>query len=104
VLYNFIDGNDAAFPTSGLVRDANGNLYGATPYGGNSGCDVCGTVFKITAAGVESILYTFSGAADGGNPVGGVIRDGKGNLYGTTATGGNSSCSSGCGVVFKLSP
>jgi uncharacterized repeat protein (TIGR03803 family) len=102
VLYNFQGGTDAAFPTSGLVRDANGNLYGATPYGGNS--DGGGAVFEITPAGDERLLYVFPGGTNGAFTVGGVIRDGKSNLYGATFGGGSSSCSSGCGVVFRLTP
>jgi uncharacterized repeat protein (TIGR03803 family) len=69
-------------------------------------------VFKIDPAGIQSALYTFTGAADGALPWAGVIRDTKGNLYGTASAGGDglgSSCtflgnSIGCGVVFKLSP
>jgi uncharacterized repeat protein (TIGR03803 family) len=57
-------------------------------------------------AQTESLLYSFTGGADGGNPNGGLISDSAGNLYGTTFSGGNlSACGgAGCGVVFKLSP
>lgn len=51
-------------------------------------------------AGYETVLYSFSGGADGGFPEAGVIRDSAGNLYGTTTSGGNG----GTGVVFKLTP
>ena len=58
-----------------------------------------GVVFKLNAAGVETVLHTFTGGADGGSPYGGVILDSKGNLYGTTSAGG----ASGHGVVYRLS-
>jgi uncharacterized repeat protein (TIGR03803 family) len=107
VLYNFMGGTDAAHPTSGLIRDASGNLYGATPYGGGTGCggEGCGTVFAISSAGEETMLYSLPGGSDGANAVGGVIRDSKGDLYGTTFYGGSANCpGGGCGIVFKLTP
>jgi uncharacterized repeat protein (TIGR03803 family) len=67
-------------------------------------------VFKLspTASGpwTESVLYSFSGGADGATPAAGVIVDSAGNLYGTTEYGGgNADCGSfGCGVVFKMAP
>jgi len=64
-------------------------------------------VYKLDSAGQETVLYTFHGGADGGNPTAGVIRDTKGNLYGSTGYGGSqgSSCSiSGCGVIYEISP
>ena len=81
-----------------------------TGNGGNlSGCSGlgCGTVFKLDQSGKETVLYSFSGAADGAVPLASVIRDSAGNLYGTTYNGGDltdSPCASlgGCGVVFKL--
>jgi uncharacterized repeat protein (TIGR03803 family) len=54
-------------------------------------------VFKVSTAGNETVLYSFTGGADGGNPYGGVVRDSAGNLYGVTGSGGN-----GVGVVFKV--
>jgi len=117
VLHSFTGGTDGANPVyGGLTLDSGGNLYGTTNGGGDLSCGLsngtgCGVVFKIDPAGVQSVLYTFTGAADGGLPKAGVIRDTKGNLYGTTSEGGDlgSSCtflgqSIGCGVVFKLSP
>jgi len=105
VLYNFVGGSDAAHPTTGVVRDVNGNLYGATPYGGN-GCGGagCGAVYEISSTGEETLLYSLPGGADGASPVGGVIRDSQGNLYGTTFGGGSANCSGGCGIIFKLTP
>ena len=96
---------DGGWPEAGVVRDGAGNLYGTTFYGGSgTGCDViyngCGVVFKIDPSGVETVLHAFSGAGDGWNPTGNLIRDATGNLYGTTPFGG----AHGLGVVFKVDP
>ena len=107
VLYSFTGDTDGANPIAGLIRDAAGNFYGTTLLRGTPGCTYsygCGTVFELSPAGSLRVLHSFSGGADGGNPQGGVILDASGNLYGTTAGGGASTCSGGCGVVFKLSP
>jgi uncharacterized repeat protein (TIGR03803 family) len=105
VLYTFTGGADGAYP-SGVILDAQGNLYGTTEVGG-TGCNShgCGVVFKLSKTGKETVLYTFTGGADGAQPQAGVVLDTQGNLYGTTYTGGDASCNSpaGCGVVFKLS-
>jgi uncharacterized repeat protein (TIGR03803 family) len=61
-----------------------------------------GTVFQVTPAGVHTVLYNFTGGADGGEPYKGVTLDAQGNLYGTAVTGGGGSCEGGCGVVFML--
>ena len=92
---------DGFQPKAPLIRDAQGNLYGVTEGGGKFGY---GVVFQVTAAGVESLLYTFTGGADGRYPDGGLVRDGAGNLYGTTSDGGNFGCGPSCGVVFEVSP
>lgn len=106
VLYDFsINANDSYFPIGDLVADKAGNLYGAA-YGG--GTYNSGTVFELIkpstkdGAWTETILYSFTGGADGANPDGGVIFDRRGNLYGTTYNGGGESFPSG--VVFELSP
>ena len=100
VLHSFGGGTDGVGPLAGLVRDDEGSLYGTTQYGGAYGQ---GTVFKLDNARRETVLYAFTGGADGGQPfLGYLLRDAKGNLYGTTVRGGASSCSSLCGVVFKL--
>jgi len=88
---------DGEFPTGALVRDDAGNLYGTASGGGAFGA---GTVFKIDASGNYSVLYTFTGAADGAAPHAGLVQDAAGNLYGTTVGGG----AYGNGVVFKLDP
>jgi uncharacterized repeat protein (TIGR03803 family) len=99
VLYSFTGGADGSSPYAGVVRDTAGNLYGTTYYGGASSCPSlgCGVVFKLDTTGHETVLYSFTGGADGGNPYAGVI-DSAGTLYGTTVSGGTS----GFGVVFKL--
>jgi uncharacterized repeat protein (TIGR03803 family) len=108
-IYDFTGtGGDGSGPKAGLVRDLNGNLYGTTQLGGNLTClsgTGCGTVFEVDGTGKETILYKFTGTGgDGANPVAAVLRDAKGNLYGTTPSGGNVSCEflSGCGTVFRV--
>jgi uncharacterized repeat protein (TIGR03803 family) len=97
-LHVFTGGADGAGPVATVTADSLGNLYGTTQSGGVDGA---GVVFKLDPTGRESVLYTFTGGADGGAPQAPVILDAQGNLYGTTNAGG-SSCS--CGVVFKLDP
>jgi uncharacterized repeat protein (TIGR03803 family) len=102
VLHAFTGGADGAYPTGALVQDSAGNLYGTAYRGGNLACGVtygCGTVYKLDAAGALTVLYTFTGGTDGSLPDGGVIRDAAGNLYGTTSSGGGSANG---GTVFKL--
>ncbi|MGA8535540.1 MAG: choice-of-anchor tandem repeat GloVer-containing protein [Candidatus Tumulicola sp.] len=97
---NFGSGKgDGQGPMGGLVSDAAGNLYGTTPFGGKY---ESGTVFEISKTGTETVLYSFTGAADGARPYSGVVRDAAGNLYGVTNLGANSTCTSGCGTVFEL--
>jgi uncharacterized repeat protein (TIGR03803 family) len=95
VLYSFTGGSDGGYPLAGVIRDSKGNLYGTTNGGGAS---YAGVVFKVDTSGNETVLYSFTGGSDGGYPLAGVIRDSKGNLYGTTNGGG----ASGAGVVFKV--
>jgi uncharacterized repeat protein (TIGR03803 family) len=101
LLHSFT-GEDGRDPNAGLIRDAAGNLYGTTTLGGNLGCGGgygCGTVFKLDASGIETVLHSFSGGQDGEEPThAGLIHDAAGNLYGTTAYGGTSDN----GTVFKL--
>jgi uncharacterized repeat protein (TIGR03803 family) len=97
VLHSFAGATDGANPLGPLVRDGAGNLYGTTEFGGFS--IGYGTVFKIDANGHETVLYSFTGGADGANPVAGLALDPAGNLYGTTEFGG-AACN--CGVVFRL--
>jgi uncharacterized repeat protein (TIGR03803 family) len=116
ILHSFSGPPDGSNPNSVLTRDAEGNLYGVTPYGGtvDNGTDYtclygygCGIVFKISATGEETILYSFPGGTAGGNPLANLVLAGD-TLYGTTEYGGDASCTypgtsvSGCGVVFAL--
>jgi uncharacterized repeat protein (TIGR03803 family) len=96
VLYSFAGGTDGAHPEGGLIRDKAGNLYGTTTAGG--GIESSGTVFMVTAAGKEEVLYTFPAGKNGAVPEAGLAMDAEGNLYGTTTAGG----ANGNGTVFKL--
>ena len=95
VLHNFA-GLDGAIPSGGLVLDSQGNLFGTTGEGGVYGY---GTVFKLTASGTETVLYSFTGQTDGAYPWEPLVLDAQGNLYGTTSEGGIY----GYGTVYKMS-
>jgi uncharacterized repeat protein (TIGR03803 family) len=97
VLYSFKGGTDGANPDSGVVLDSAGNIYGTTYLGGAANA---GVVYKLGPSGQETLLYSFTGGADGANPYAGVILDSAGNLYGTTYQGG----SANLGVVYEVSP
>ena len=90
-------------PAAGLITDGAGNFYGTAVHTGPSGS---GQVFKITAAGVESTIYSFTSPTDGYGPAGLLAIDGQGNLYGTTENGGAywQSPDYSPGTVFKISP
>jgi uncharacterized repeat protein (TIGR03803 family) len=115
VLYNFTGGSDGGQPVAGLTSYG-GSFYGTTQFGGLVSEGVgYGTVFDLSLNGSggwnETVLYSFCPGGgylcpDGYDPVGAVVFDSVGNLYGTTPQGGNSNCglTSGCGVVFELSP
>src|SRR3984957_15656583 len=105
VLYNFQGGKDGLFPWGNLVFDKNGNLYGATQFGGGKGttCNQyfdgnCGTVFKLSppkrkgGKWTEKILHSFAGGTDGANPNGYLVLDGSGDVYGLTFSGGDQTC------------
>ncbi len=102
VLYSFGGrAGDGTNPFSGVIADGAGNLYGVTPDGGANNV---GTVYELTAEPRrEIILYSFTGGDDGAFPIGGLILDSNGNLFGTTQNGANPTCSGGCGTVFELS-
>src|SRR5215469_14501119 len=78
LLYSFNPYNgDAGDPWAGVIVDSVGNVYGTTY---SAGAYNQGAVFKIAADGTETVLYSFTGGSDGGNPSGGVQLDSKGNL------------------------
>lgn len=101
ILHSFVI-SDGCQPIGGLVMDAAGNMYGMTSSGGSAGL---GTVFKITKTGKVTTLHAFAGQPDGALPLGILVLDKAGNIYGTTPGGGNPNCTTaqqGCGVVFKI--
>jgi len=105
VLYSFTGGADGEYPDSDLMIDSSGNLYGTAVTGGDFDS---GAVFELTPNGsgwTETVLYSFTGGKDGGEPYGGVTLDADGNLYGTAVVGGSTRgvcVENGCGVAFKL--
>jgi uncharacterized repeat protein (TIGR03803 family) len=111
VLYSFGASPDGDAPRASLV-DVGGTLYGTTEQGGantcgnSSGYFGCGTVFSVTTAGKEKVLYSFGVPPDGNGPRASLI-DAGGTLYGTTENGGSYTCVSdsqyfGCGTVFSV--
>jgi uncharacterized repeat protein (TIGR03803 family) len=104
--FNYDPKRDGAVPYSGVIVDAAGNLYGACYNGGthNNG----GTLFELTRSAdgtwTVKVLLDFVAKQDGGNPVGGLVFDSAGNLYGTTVHGGAPSNLTVGGTVFKLTP
>ena len=102
VLYSFTGGDDGSQPFAGVVLDAAGNLYGTAQAGGAHGAGVVFELSPSQSGWTETVLYTFTGGTDGSLPIGGVVLDGAGNLYGTAANGGDPNCH--CGTVFKLTP
>lgn len=106
ILYSFgASSTDGTVPYSALIEGTDGNLYGTTMNGGanSSLCNGigCGTVFKITLAGVETVLYSFgSSSQDGEYPQAGLVQGSDGNFYGTTYLGG----AYNEGTVFKITP
>lgn len=102
ILHFFTGGTtDGEYSFAPLLLDQAGNLYGTTVAGGTGSCDSpgCGVVFRIDAAGNETVLYNFlGGTTDGCNPAQGVVMDKNGNLYGTTQGCG----ASNHGTVFKI--
>jgi uncharacterized repeat protein (TIGR03803 family) len=116
VLYSFCSQANCADgrqPNGGLIMDAAGNLYGTAAIGGSNTCSsyphACGVVFKLApdpsgAGWTETVIYNFcsrTGCADGQLPLAGLVMDAAGNLYGTTAYGGNQWSG---GVAFQLTP
>jgi uncharacterized repeat protein (TIGR03803 family) len=99
-IYSFRGQPDGSFPYGALLFDRGGNIYGTTYYGGVNGI---GAVYKLSPRPIgewnESVLYSFQDdGADGNSPIGNLVADRSGNLYGTTSEGGL-----GSGTIFKLS-
>jgi len=128
-IYSFQGAQDGGVPTSAVIQDASGNLYGTTSEGGNRGACAangsynifggCGTVFKLAPPSksggkwTETVLYTFSSYSDGSKPNEPLVIDSSGNLFGTTLYGGSTAAAcvasgdpflNGCGTVFELFP
>jgi uncharacterized repeat protein (TIGR03803 family) len=121
VIYSFGTNPDEGTVVFGLAQDSNGNFYAASETGGPSQYSKnciqtnrrigfgCGTLAKIDSSGTETLLHVFTGVSgDGGSPMGPVLLDAAGNIYGTTLLGGSGSCqpawssTPGCGTVFKI--
>jgi uncharacterized repeat protein (TIGR03803 family) len=100
ILYRFGgNANDGILPSSALIQAGDGNLYGTTRAGGGGSCSAgCGTVFKVTPGGVETVLYSFQGNDDGATPQAALIQATDGALYGTTSAGGQQ----GEGTAFRV--
>src|SRR5215467_12808079 len=101
VIFSFEE-DEGEYVDSDLETDAAGNIYGTTVLGGDFGS---GTVFQLSPTPngwVHTVLYSFTGGTDGGEPYKGVTLGRDGSLYGTAVTGGSGNCEGGCGVVYKL--
>jgi uncharacterized repeat protein (TIGR03803 family) len=102
ILRSFAGDSDGGYVAAGMVFDSAGNLYGTTGGGGDPNCG-CGVVYELSPGSdgkwTYSLLHTFIGS-DGAGPGANLILDDKGNLYGTTVTGG----AGGYGVAFELTP
>jgi hypothetical protein len=120
VLYSFQGGTDGQYPLGRTAFDAAGNLYGVTQSGGSSTCTsygYCGIVYQLAPPAqlgnpwTETILHIFQGhtGGDASDPLGGLVMDTSGNLYGATGGGGTGNCEilgtfPGCGAVYEVSP
>jgi len=111
VLFDFPEktGIDPINPNGSLIMDSRGNLYGATLLGGNGNCILgCGSIYRLDRGGNARMLYQFKGGSDGLSPLGSLVADANGNLYGVAQVGGDFNCSNpefageGCGTVFRL--
>jgi uncharacterized repeat protein (TIGR03803 family) len=97
VLHSFAGTSDGGKPAGALIQGSDGNFYGTT-FTGGAGSQ--GTVYKITPTGIETVLYSFSGATDGNQPQAALIEGSDGNFYGTAYSGGMY----GGGMIFGISP
>jgi len=113
VLFSFqggLDNTNPKGPAGGVLLGSNGNIFGAAQFGNDLACFVgCGSIFRLDSTGGMHFLHKFTGGADGSNPIGPLVRDASGNLYGVAQSGGDHLCAQfflkthdGCGVVFKI--
>jgi len=102
IIYSFGGGPDGEYLDTDVAVDAAGNLYGTSVLGGTFGGGTVWQLSQVNGNWVHTVLYNFTGGADGGEPYKGVTLDSDGNLYGTAVTGGSGSCEGGCGVTYKL--
>jgi uncharacterized repeat protein (TIGR03803 family) len=104
ILHSFAGGTDGAYPGEALIHDSAGNLYSTTQRGGNGPCPDtpvgCGTVFEISAGGIESIRYAFLTNAEGVKPEGTLSLQNDRFLYGATRERGDKKCT--CGTLFRI--
>ena len=97
-------------PAGGVLLEKNGDIIGAAQFGNSQNCVIgCGSIFRLDTGGTMHSLHKFTGGADGGSPIGPLVQDASGNLYGVTQSGGDHNCPThflkrgqGCGVVFKI--
>jgi uncharacterized repeat protein (TIGR03803 family) len=104
LLFAFVTLINGTYPNYALVFDSAGNLYGSTLEGGQYDC---GVIFQLSpnadGSWTQTVLYAFTCGADGSWPVGALVLDKKGNLYGATGFGGIGNCNGrGCGTIFSL--
>lgn len=113
VLFAFqggLDNTNPKAPAGGVLLGKNGNIFGAAQFGNKLKCFIgCGSIFRLDAAGTMHFLHKFTGGADGASPIGPLVQDASGNLYGVAQSGGDRSCpekfliqGAGCGIVFKI--
>lgn len=114
ILFSFQSGlhiDEPQLPAGGVSLDASGNIFGAAQFGSDQTCGLgCGDIFQLDQVGNLTLLHRFTGGADGGHPIGPLVQDAEGNLYGVAQSGGDRACPEkfeqfpheGCGVVFKL--
>jgi len=104
-LYSFRGGRDGKQPYG--VAQYHGTFYGTTEFGGNNAGECggfgCGVVFAISLSGSERVIYKFRGNKDGFSPRAAPIALGS-MLYGTTAYGGGTGCTTGCGTLYSVTP
>ncbi|HEX4665975.1 MAG TPA: choice-of-anchor tandem repeat GloVer-containing protein [Chthoniobacterales bacterium] len=102
VIYSFTGDAGGEYCDTDVAIDGAGNLYGTSVLGGVFGGGTVWRLSPVDGGWEHTVLYNFTGGADGGEPYKGVTLDAAGNLYGTAVTGGSGSCEGGCGVTYKL--